>query len=363
MKLAKLSLAAIMAVGALSTANAQSLEEAIKGVDFSGSIAYTTSVRDINNADGDSNNDWDIGFKFVVPVADNVKATIGAGTDAFNTATTQLGDVSNRAGARDQGIAVKDLYFTYAKNALTLKAGYQYLPTPFTDESGNGLVAMYNLGKVTLAGGYFANTEDQGGSDVAAVAVIGSFGVANAQVWAAQVPGVVDRIFFVQVDGSVAGASLTAQYINTKLDVVNAQTGDFFAIKAGYSMNNFGLSAVYTKNDTDQPVHALANDGDNKVIAAGYRIVPANNGYANYESTYGVEGKATFGSIGIKAGYAVGNNTGALVNGTNDVDEMYAVVSYAYSKNLTSYIAYSTVNDDTNTGDYDFYRFNAKYSF
>ena len=40
MNLAKLSLAAIMTVGALSTVNAQPLEEAIKGVDFSGFARY-----------------------------------------------------------------------------------------------------------------------------------------------------------------------------------------------------------------------------------------------------------------------------------------------------------------------------------
>ena len=40
MKIAKLSLVAAVAVAGLSTANAQSLEQAIKDVDVNGSVVY-----------------------------------------------------------------------------------------------------------------------------------------------------------------------------------------------------------------------------------------------------------------------------------------------------------------------------------
>jgi len=361
MKLAKLSLAAIMAVGAISAANAGSLEDAIKGVEFSGSVSYTLSGSEQNKVDQGSTNDWDVGMTFVAPVADNLKATIGFGTDAGTDAA--LDDVSNREGAKDQGFDIKDLYFTYAKDALTVKGGYQYLPTAVTDESGNGVVAMYNVGAATFAGGYFANTESDGGADVMTVAAMGSVAMVNGQVWYTKVPGIVKDNIFVQVDGSVAGLSVKGQFISTKLENVS-DTGTFYAIDASYKINNFGLRGVYTNNDDKQPLHALANDGTTGVIYAGDRMSQDNGGKL-YETAYGVEATAGFDKFGVLVGYAVGKN----LDITNDPDnsqknkETYGKVSYAYSKNFTTYVKYSDRASDLDAQDQKFYRFNATYKF
>ncbi len=363
MKLAKLSLAAIMTVGAISAANAGSLEDAIKGVDFSGSMGFTTTTKDVNGVDGASSQDWDIAAQFVAPVADNLKATLGFGTDSSG-ASAAYDDTNFRKGVTDQSVSIKSAYFTYAKNALTVKAGHQGIPSPFTDHDGNGIVTMYNLGKVTLAGLYFTNSDiDSTGNDVLGVAAIGSFGVVNAQVWAAQVPGAVERILWTQIDGKVAGLSLIGQYINTKLDVPNVTTGSFYAFKVSYAINNFGLSATYTHNDDEQSIHGLGADGATSTIATGNRMVADNDGFNYGGSTYGIAGTASFGKIGVLVGYGVGENTAAVVNGKNDVKEMYAKVSYAYSPNFSTYVQYSDMNNDTDAKDQKHVRFNAKYSF
>ncbi len=56
-KFVKLSLVAAVAVAGLTTANAKPLEEAIKGVDVSGTVAYQYNDRSSDNTTVDANGD------------------------------------------------------------------------------------------------------------------------------------------------------------------------------------------------------------------------------------------------------------------------------------------------------------------
>jgi len=81
MKLAKLSLAAIIAAGAFSVANATSLEDAIKGVDLSGMVRlrfYNNDVDKSAPAGTHDQNRWRGSslFKFTIPVSDTIKACL-----------------------------------------------------------------------------------------------------------------------------------------------------------------------------------------------------------------------------------------------------------------------------------------------
>jgi hypothetical protein len=237
-----------------------------------------------------------------------------------------------------------------------------------------GVVAMYNLGQVTLAGLYFTNTDHAAaGHDIAGVAAIGSFGMVNAQVWGAKIDGVVDSLIFGQVDGKVVGLTLTGQVISTKLDEGVATTlslrddsGVFYGFKAAYAMNNFSVSGAFIKNDADQPVHALAGDDDTGVIAVGWRI---QNDYKTAggtaaETAYGIDVGATFGKFGLGLGYAIAKNTGLVNTGVeNDVKEIYGSVKYSYAPNFYTLVKVGDVNSDTAADDDKLFYFEAKYSF
>jgi hypothetical protein len=390
MKLAKLSLAAIMTVGALSTVNAQPLEDAIKGVDFSGFARYR--YHNVENNDVSSgNNDYDLYMKFVAPVTSDLKATIGV-TAGGTTDDYYAG------GTTEVSTDVRELFFTYTKDALTVKAGKQPIGLPVTSNgyrgnNGTGIIGMYNLGSVTLAGMHFNDTNLDGTGDdvhynldstlgdvpydfsakeISGVAAIGSFGYVNAQLWLARVENAVDYLAFLQVDGSIAGLSLKGQVINTKLDENlvgdDEDTGMFYAIQAGYTMDNFTVNAGYINNDDEQPIHGLAEDANSGVIAAGYRL---NDDYT-YSfvggEQYFIDASATFGKIGLMAGYAAvsmdddfyGNDD---LNDDSDAREIWGGVSYAYAKNFNTYIKYSDIDADIDDNDQKFLRFEAKYSF
>ncbi len=71
MKLANLSLAAIMVVGALSAANATSLEESIKGVEFSGYGLYR-----LHDASGsEAYNKVELRGQLAAPISEDVSFT------------------------------------------------------------------------------------------------------------------------------------------------------------------------------------------------------------------------------------------------------------------------------------------------
>jgi hypothetical protein len=391
MKLAKLSLAAIVAAGALTTVNAQPLEEAIKGVDVSGFARYRFENREINsNTDSGSDlNNYDIKAKLVAPVTEDLK---------FTTVLTYGGDGADsnyKAGGvavdpdASRAFDVDNMYFTYTNGALTVQAGRQPLGAPTTDngyrgEKGTGIVALYNLGSVTLAGAFY-NTSDitsnyfslpLDDNEVSALAAIGSFGPVNAQIWGIQMTNTIDHLIFVQVDGQVIdGLTLKGQYINTKLgdglqDASGAKddTGDFYGIQADYAINSFAFSAGYTNNDEDQPIHAFATEANTDIIAAGYML---NDDYKNNSlcggDQYFVNGSYTYGKFGFMLGYAEWNqnNVDGVTTKEEKLQETWGGVSYAYAKNFNTYIKYSDISADVDEANLDqkFLRFEAKYSF
>ena len=358
MKLAKLSLAAIMAVGALATtSSAANLEDAIKGVSFSGFARYRLNDdRDGNpQATHASDNDTDIRLTATSKVTDMISFTGDVGIRSNN---------DNGSGSTTLGqLDLAQAYFTYSQNALTVKAGKQNTATPVTDNGwmgnyGNGVVAMYNVGQVTLAAVYYGNTNALAQEDISGVAAIGSFGVVNAQVWYINTEDTVDRMYFTQVDGKVGPVSLTGQYINTKLKGVSG-TGSFYGIKAGYAMDNFAINAGYSQNDDKQGVYALSPDAS--PVFAGWRLGYLIDNEPDAQAMY-VDAGATFGKFGVKVGYAKASYDTATLNDT-DAQEIWGQVSYKVAKNFNTYAKYSDQNADVNANDQKYFRFEAKYSF
>ncbi len=372
MKLAKLSLAAIMTVGALSTANAQPLEEAIKGVDFSGFARYRFHDVEKDKVNTGNDNDYDVKVKLVAPVTDNLKLTTvftagGKNVDYKANKHTKDGKDKNDVGSNSYSSDIGKMWFTYKQDALTVTAGRQAIGTPVTDngyrgDKGDGVVAMYNLGSVTLAAAYF-NTTNYGANEVNALAAIGSFGAVNAQVWYVRVVDSVDHMVFVQVDGKVAGVSLKGQVVNTKLKNVASSdddSGTFYALKAGYKMDNFSVNAGYTATDKDMSTHALAKPADTDVIVGGWRLGYNYPQLADTKVMFLNAGVA-LGKFGVAAGYAQADIGSRAAD--DSVREMYGKLSYKYAKNFNTYVKYSDLNDKISTNDQKYIRFEAKYSF
>ena len=294
----------------------------------------------------------------VAPVTSALKLTtvISAGSN----------DVDYKAGnSTSYNAEIGKMWFTYKQDALTVTAGRQAIGTPVTDngyrgDKGDGVVAMYNLGSVTLAAAYF-NTSSGGSNEINALAAIGSFGAVNAQIWYVRVVDSIDHMIFVQVDGKVAGISLKGQVVNTKkMNVSNDDSGTFYALKAGYKMDNFSVNAGYTATDKDMSTHALAKPADTDVIVGGWRLGYNYPQLADTKVMF-INAGVALGKFGIAAGYAQAD-IGSRAD-DDSVTEMYGKLSYKYAKNFNTYVKYSDISDDDNTGDQQFLRFEAKYSF
>ncbi|WP_086251361.1 porin [Campylobacter devanensis] len=256
MKLFKLSLAAIVAAGALtSVASAASLEEAIKNVDVSGYARYrfdstNTSSSTDPKKDGTKNYHRftsDVNFKAALD--DNFFGVIGFRYDSRDAsgervdAATQVG-TANRGDNDDnygQTFNVRQFYLGYTAGNTTVQAGRQVLGTFFTDDMvGTGIkVLNSDISGLTLAAIAFDNLQNDGdihtrdlylGSNGAnehvydrnlyGVAAIGSYDPVSFQVWYAALDSVAQLYALdVTLGANLGGAdlSLQAQYAGSAM--------------------------------------------------------------------------------------------------------------------------------------------------
>jgi hypothetical protein len=160
MKIAKLSLAAAVALGTVTNvAVAKDLSEAIKNVDVSGLIRYELQQKrsdGLNGNKGSNNNhDYEIDLTFKVPLTSEVTAVVKTELDG-NTDTTNKAKYFS-----DDKLHVDEMYGIYKPSGtpLTLKYGnYNLGFTPFSDGDlqANGTTILYSPTKeVTLAAFYY----------------------------------------------------------------------------------------------------------------------------------------------------------------------------------------------------------------
>ncbi|MCL9823448.1 major outer membrane protein [Helicobacter colisuis] len=162
MKMTKISLAACIALGSLSTASfAQPLEEAIKGIDVSGMLRYRYTDdryenKGFNKAEftkGDANHQWRAEALFKTPVINNVSMNLGIGYHnaqqnvnhgkgvADNngnlatpgTANAFLGNGLGSGSDSRFGVREFNMVITPDSTNTTIKAGKMIMQTPISD--------------------------------------------------------------------------------------------------------------------------------------------------------------------------------------------------------------------------------------
>ncbi|MDY5557491.1 major outer membrane protein, partial [Helicobacter sp.] len=244
MKFLKISLAASLALGALSTASfAQPLEEAIKGVDVSGYLRYrytddrydnTGFVRD-SVSSSSAKHQWRAEADFKTPTINNVSLNLGIlyrndnqnvnhgknGPDVVeNNVIKVINGTGNALGAgQDSDFGVSQFYMTIAPDstATTVMLGKQKLGTPVTNpgdgDRGTGILALNSdIPGLTLAAGAFDSWAiddlsvttfgSEGSVDkplytlAAIYGVDTSIGNIGAQVWFFNVTDMVDAMIY-----------------------------------------------------------------------------------------------------------------------------------------------------------------------
>ena len=182
MKITKLSLATIIVLGSISCANAQNLEDAIKNVEVSGTVAYRYNDYEETNKlkkdDSSSTNLYKIGVNLSSKVNDDIKFNSRFIIGNIDNAGEKTFDTQNE-GDSNIDIALSEANFAYTglKNTV-LTLGKQGIATPFTllrdsmgnEQTGTGFTAITYIEDIaTLSGGYFNNTNFNANDDVFAL--------------------------------------------------------------------------------------------------------------------------------------------------------------------------------------------------
>ena len=183
MKLFKLSLAAVVAAGALSSVSAAPLEEAIKDIDVSGFGRYRFQSTDTKPAVGQKTHDtfhrFTLDVNFKATLDDNFFAVIGLRYDSadivgsHNRANSGIANTHGGLSGINGGwggngrdsFSVRQYYVGFtAIPYTTVLFGRQPAGTFFTDDIvATGLkVAVNPVEGLTLAGLYYTNFEEDG---------------------------------------------------------------------------------------------------------------------------------------------------------------------------------------------------------
>ncbi|TWO15089.1 major outer membrane protein [Campylobacter lanienae] len=415
MKLVKLSLAAIVAAGALSSvASAASLEEAIKNVDVSGYARYRFDSRNNTTVIGqDTRNAHrftsDVNFKAALD--DNFFGVIGFRYDSTDlsgeraNAKTNVGVDNDNLGVDNYGqtFNVRQYYLGYTAGNTTIQAGRQVLGTFFTDDMvGTGIkILNSDISGLTLAAIAFDNLQgtdgDMGTRDLFigsngsnehvydrnlyGVAAIGSYDPVSFQVWYAALDSVAQLYALdVTLGANLGGAdlSLQAQYAGSSVWANNVRTtqtvaagtagvvelddAQFLAVKAGAKAFGFDGSVGYVNINTQGSGASLISlEDQGSFITAGedlldYTLIGADQSIYFVTAGYTFADKVRVGADYVGARY---DNEGDYT----DAYEAVARVDYKYSKKLNFKTWYSYIDRDNNENDAKHLRFEARYNF
>ncbi|MCI7014700.1 MAG: major outer membrane protein [Campylobacter sp.] len=416
MKLFKLSLAAVVAAGALSSVSAAPLEEAIKDIDVSGFGRYRFQSTDTRPASAQKSRNtyhrFTLDVNFKATLDDNFFSVIGlrydsqdivgshnkANSGITNTHGGLSGINSGWGGQGRDSFSVRQYYVGYtAIPYTTVLFGRQPAGTFFTDDIvATGLkVAANPVEGLTLAALYYTNFEED--SDLAyirfgdasnayihqknlwGVAAIYQNEMLDLQAWYAGLNKVADLFaisagadYAINDDISVRG---TAQWAHTNLagefkdnhgrtpwsdgEFANS---NFYGFNLGASFYGFDLDAgylTYGKEDKTS-LHTLEDAGS--LIMPGEQLLDYTEINGKHKVWFGTAAY-TFDAYSIGVDYVNDkvNNTGGDIK----ADEWVVRAGYKYNNKLSFKAWYSMVTEKK--GDVkdksDRFRFDARYNF
>ena len=423
MKLTKVSLAALVALGAFSSvASATPLEEAIKNVDLSGFARYRyTNDHYKNSAQSDTkrssigSHTFRMQTAFKAAIDDNFfgvlnlryQANDGSGDNAgrkFSNRYDYVNDNGTDKTNTTGSFGVYEMYLGYKVGNTTVTAGKQLLGTFYDakDLAGTGLkVLNTDVPGLTLTAAAFDAIEsesmDTNGPLVGDLVDKKTFSDSSANIYYLAALGNYDPLSFkiaianisevATLYGADAGVSfnvtddinlnLKGQFAHNDSDHKDVADANFWAVQAGTKLFGAKLNAGYldfdakNKDNTKKSFVTLDGNGDlinptkilNGVMSDGrqyYNNIKGNNDYWFVTTGYDID------KFGFGAGYTQGKGySWELAKERAKRSEWYLDASYKYSKKLTFLSWYAAAKDKKDGASFkqDRIRFEAKYSF
>ena len=416
MKLTKVSLAALVALGAFSSvASATPLEEAIKNVDLSGFARYrytndfikNSKVNDTAKGSG-AGHAFRMETAFKAAIDDNFFGVLRLRYSATDGSGDNAGvgtDKTNTTGT----FGVYEMYLGYKVGNTTVTAGKQLLGTFYDakDLAGTGIkVVNTDVPGLTLAAAAFDAIEsesmDTSGPLVSTLVDGSLFSDSSANIYYLTALGSYDPLSFkiaianvsevAALYGADAGLNFNvnddvsingkAQYVHNESDNKNVADANFWAVQAGLKAYGAKFNAGYLDFDAKNKDSDAKNKGKASFVTLdgnGDLINPAkilNGAMAGSQQFYNhikgdndywfINGGYSIDKFGFGAGYTQGKGySWGLSKERAKRSEWYTEASYKYSKKLTFLTWYAAAKDkkDGESFKQDRIRFEAKYSF
>ncbi|PPB55354.1 porin [Campylobacter hyointestinalis] len=420
MKLVKMSLAAIVAAGALSSvASATPLEEAIKNVDVSGWARYrfdSTQTDDgTNKGAAKAYHRFTSTIDFKAALDDNFFGVIGFRYDSRDTSGDNVNGGQTMTTQEDEGFDnygqtfnVRQFLLGYKAGNTTIQAGRQVLGTFFTDDMvGTGIkILNTDITGLTLAAVAFDDLQQDthigtnkliqtsaigvtpvtysktSNNNLYGVAAIGSYDPVSFQLWYALLQDVADLYavdvavnfdvndFNLGLHGQYAGSSIDSSLTDKKLGTNNVtlDDADYWAIEA--TAKAYGVDArvgyVDFSADKKDAYSLISYEDQGKFIEAGEDLYDTYSGFMGDNNYWFLVAGYTFDKFRVGVDYVDGKITKSSV-GKQDAYELVGRLSYAYSKKLkfqTWWSHYEIDGKDTVKDlEKDHFRFEARYNF
>lgn len=419
MKLFKLSLAAVVAAGALSSVSAAPLEEAIKDIDVSGFGRYRFQKTDTKPSAGLKTHDtfhrFTLDVNFKATLDDNFFAVIGLRYDSadivgsHNRANSGIANTHGGLSGINGGwggngrdsFSVRQYYVGFtAIPYTTVLFGRQPAGTFFTDDIvATGLkVAVNPVEGLTLAGLYYTNFEEDGDLGMVAfnpnvpngayihqknlwgVAAIYQNEFLDLQAWYAGLNKVANLFaisaganYAINDDFSVRGKAQWAHtnltgtfkdnYGRTAWSDGAVANSNFIGFDLGASFYGFDLDAGYlTFGKKDKvSVHTLEDAGS--LIKPGEELIDYTN-FIGKHHVWFAKAKYTYDAYSIGVDYV---NDKQKSNVVADIkgQEWVARAGYKYNDKLSfnAWYSFVTLKQNDAKDRSNRFRFDARYNF
>ena len=362
-KIAKLSLVAAIAVSGLTAANATPLEEAIKGVDVSGTVVYryddrTTDNSAVSNFSNSANNSYKVAVNLKSSINDdltfNARTIIGAGN-------TDMAVLNTSSADSEAAFALSHANFAYTGIMnTTVVAGKQAVPSPFAvqvdaagnESTGTGVVALVNAGPATVAAAYFNNTNlVSAGEDLAAIGVLGNVGPVALDGWylnMTETSATNDghQAYSLGAKAAVEMVKLNARFSSVSHDANGQDDEQLWKVGADakFGIVNAGIAyGQVNENNKTTGVGLGDADADTSFQAWGLNLEKKSDA-SLVIAKVGVD---VLANVNLSATYADLTVDSAA---NSDASEYYGQLTYKMGKNFMTYARLGQVDYDVASG-------------
>lgn len=419
MKLARLSLAALMAVGALTSLNAaDTLADAFKNGKVAGTLEAWYWDRDFQTPNTHESI-LNVGLKLSY-VTDTYMGFFGGATlqtsnSPFASSTAKTFFAANEYGP---GAVLSEGYLGYKMDKTVLKMGRQYIATPLIASSPNRIIKQSfegatlvnsNLPQTMIFAGYVNKYQNRttGTGDMAEftnnfwlgsplpgaqTAVAGntkawktldgeaySLMVANQSIpglkLTGQWVGIEDLANLYYAEAAYGGKAanftygVSGQYQITDFDSsMNVNDSGYYGLKASLGMGAFNSYVAYSKIDDDTTAIPGVGGGPYGTIYTSQIWLTPGHFNAGTKA-YAIDANYAFKELGLRIGARLSNVDIPVGNGTaaaTDIDYTTLYVNYQFAgalKGLTLDVGYEDASYNLANKDTQELRFNVNYNF